>query len=109
MARLAMSSVEVTLMGHRPAAEGRGRGFHALEEEQLMPPILQSLFSAEELMAMAGLMIPTATRTNRIGMLSAMRANAPAEAFGAILALTVQPNLSADDVAHLSEGLGLAA
>lgn len=98
---------------------------HMAEEEQLMLPILQSLFSDEELMALedaivsqippdemmavAGLMIPAATRTDRIGMLSALRANAPAEAFGAILALAVRPNISADDFAHLSEGLGLAA
>lgn len=98
---------------------------HMAEEEQLMLPILQSLFSDEELMALedaivsqippeemlavAGLMIPAATRTDRIGMLSALRANAPAEAFGAILAVSVQPNISADDFAHLSEGLGLAA
>ena len=98
---------------------------HMAEEEQLMLPILQSLFSDEELMALedaivsqippdemmavAGLMIPAATRTDRIGMLSAMRANAPAEAFGAILAVAVQPNLSADDFTHLSQGLGLAA
>lgn len=98
---------------------------HMAEEEQLMLPILQSLFSDEELMALedaivsqippeemvavAGLMIPAATRTDRISMLSALRANAPAEAFGAILAVAVQPNISADDFAHLSEGLGLAA
>lgn len=98
---------------------------HMAEEEQLMLPILQSLFTDEELsaledaivsqippeemMAVAGLMIPAATRTDRIGMLSAMRANAPAEAFGAIMAMAVQPNISADDFAHLSEGLGLAA
>ena len=98
---------------------------HMAEEEQLMLPILQSLFSDEELMALedaivsqippeemvavASLMIAAATRTDRIGMLSAMRANAPAEAFGAILSVAVRPNISADDFAHLSEGLGLAA
>lgn len=98
---------------------------HMAEEEQLMLPILQSLFTDEELMALedaivsqippeemvavAGLMIPAATRTDRISMLSALRANAPAEAFGAILAVAVQPNISAEDFAHLSEGLGLAA
>lgn len=98
---------------------------HMAEEEQLMLPILQSLFSDEELIALedailsqippeemiavTGLIIPAATRTDRVAMLSALRANAPAEAFGAILALAVQPNISADDFAHLSEGLGLAA
>jgi len=98
---------------------------HMAEEEQFMLPILQSLFTDEELMdmedrivsglapeemvAVARLMIPAATRTDRLAMLGAMRANAPAEAFAAIIGLAAQPTLSPADFAHLSEGLGLAA
>lgn len=98
---------------------------HMAEEEQFMLPILQSLFTDEELIHMedcivsalppeemvtfARLMIPAATRTDRLAMLGAMRANAPAEAFAAIIDLAAQPTLSKADFAHLSEGLGLAA
>lgn len=98
---------------------------HMAEEEQLMLPILQSLFTdaelmdmedrivsglaPEEMIAVARLMIPAATRTDRLSMLGAMRANAPAEAFAAIIGLAAQPTLSEADFAHLSEGLGLAA
>ncbi|HEX5380460.1 MAG TPA: hemerythrin domain-containing protein [Phenylobacterium sp.] len=98
---------------------------HMAEEEQFIMPILQSLFTDEELagmedrilsalapeemVAMGRMMIPAATRTDRISMLGALRANAPAEAFGAIIELAARPALSPADFAHLSEGLGLAA
>jgi hypothetical protein len=98
---------------------------HMAEEEQFMLPILQGLFTDEELMdmedrivsgmgpeemiAVARLMIPAATRADRLAMLGALRANAPAEAFAAIIGLAAQPTLSEADFAHLSEGLGLAA
>ena len=98
---------------------------HMAEEEQFMLPILQSLFTDEELremedritgglapeamIAVARLMIPAATRTDRLAMLGAIRANAPAEAFAAIIGLAARPTLSEADFAHLSEGLGLAA
>jgi hypothetical protein len=88
-----------------------------------MLPILQSLFTdaelmdmedrivsglaPEEMIAVARLMIPAATRTDRLVMLGAMRANAPAEAFAAIIDLAARPSLSAADFAHLSDGLGL--
>jgi hypothetical protein len=98
---------------------------HMAEEEQFMLPILQSLFTDDELremeeritgglapeamIAVARLMIPAATRTDRLAMLGAIRANAPAEAFDALIGLAAQPTLSEADVIHLSEGLGLAA
>lgn len=98
---------------------------HMAEEEQLMLPILQSLFtddelshmedrivsalSPEEMVVFASLMIPAATRSDRLAMLDAIRANAPAEAFAAIIGHAARPTLSAADFAHLAEGLGLAA
>ena len=98
---------------------------HMAEEEQLMLPVLQSLFTDEELQGIEDrilstltpdeiigfgrFMIPAATRPGRIALLSAMRANAPAEAFAAILQLSARPSLSSADYAHLCEGLGLAA
>lgn len=98
---------------------------HMAEEEQFMLPILQSLFTDEDLLDMEDrivsshapeemifacrLMIPAATRSDRVAMLGAMRANAPAEAFAAIIDEAARPSLSAADFAHLSEGLALDA
>jgi hypothetical protein len=98
---------------------------HMAEEEQLMLPILQSLFTDEELAAIEDrilaalspdelvtfgrMMIPAATPQDRIVLLSAIRANAPAEAFGLIMDATAKPTLSPADYAHLCDGLGLAA
>lgn len=96
---------------------------HMAEEEQLMLPILQSLFSDEELMgiedrimshltpqemvAFGRMIIPAAGPAERIAMLSGLRANAPAEAFEAILELAARPTLAADEFNHLLQGLGL--
>jgi hypothetical protein len=98
---------------------------HMAEEEQMMLPVLQSLFTDEELQGIedriiSGLspeevvgfgqfMIPAATRADRIALLSAMRANAPAEAFAAIMEHAAKPSLSPADYAHLCQGLGLKA
>lgn len=98
---------------------------HMAEEEELMLPVLQSLFTDEELsgvedailsalspediVAFGRLMIPAATRADRISLLSAMRANAPAEAFAAIMEHSARPTLSPADYAHLCRGLGLEA
>lgn len=98
---------------------------HMAEEEQLMLPVLQSLFtdeelagiedrilsalSPEEIVGFGRLMIPAATRADRIALLSAMRANAPAEAFAAIMDLSARPTLCHADYAHLCSGLGIAA
>ncbi len=98
---------------------------HMAEEEELMLPVLQSLFtdaelsgiedgilsalSPEEIVGFGRLMIPAATRADRIALLSAMRANAPAEAFSAIMQMSARPTLSPADYAHLCRGLGLEA
>ncbi|MBU7590603.1 MAG: hypothetical protein KAF42_15485 [Sphingopyxis terrae] len=95
---------------------------HMAEEEQLFLPILQSLFSDAELMdiedrimsrvsqdelaAYGRIMLPAATRTERIAMLGAIRANAPADAFVGLLQATARPSLSPDDYRHLCGGLG---
>jgi hypothetical protein len=96
---------------------------HMAEEEQMILPVLQSLFTNEELASIedqiiSGLspeevvgfgryMIPAATRADRIALLSGIRANAPAEAFEAIMELSARPTLSAEDFDHLCLGLGL--
>lgn len=98
---------------------------HMAEEEQLMQPVLQSLFTDEELIeiertivsglspqekiATGRFMIPAATRAERIAFLSEVRAGAPAPAFEAIMNLAARPTLSEADYAHLCEGLGLEA
>ena len=119
-------------------AEGRGRALHSLylrfvrfmaddfahmaEEEELMMPVLQSLFSDEELVAIEGqivaglspqekvsfgrFMIPAATPADRIAFLGGVRANAPAEAFQAMIELSARPSLSPRDFTRLCEGLG---
>lgn len=96
---------------------------HMAEEEQVVLPVLQALFSDTELMgiedrimsrvtpaemvAMGRLLIPAATREERISMLSALRANGPAGAFDAILEQAARPALSAEEFSHLARGLGL--
>jgi hypothetical protein len=98
---------------------------HMAEEEQLILPVLQSLFTDDELrgiedriisglapdevIAFGRAMIPAATRRERIVLLDAMRANAPAEAFTAILAQSARPTLDDADYVHLCEGLGIEA
>jgi len=96
---------------------------HMAEEEQIILPVLQSLFTDEELieiehrivsaippeqmMGFGALMIPAATRAGRIELLTGIRAGAPPEAFAAIIEVAARPNLSEADFAHLSAGLGL--
>lgn len=98
---------------------------HMAEEEQLVLPVLQSLFADDELieiedrimsrvspdeMVIYGrLMIPAATREERISLLDAIRANAPAEAFHGIMEAAARPTLSPADFEHLCSGLGMAA
>jgi hypothetical protein len=98
---------------------------HMAEEEELLLPMLQSLFTDEELsdiedhilsglspdeiVAFGRLMIPAATRADRISLLSAVRANAPAEAFEAIMTFAARPSLCHGDYVHLCLGLGLPA
>jgi hypothetical protein len=98
---------------------------HMAEEEQLILPVLQGLFTDDELrgiedriisglepdevIAFGRTMIPAATRPERIILLDALRANAPAEAFAAILTQSARPTLDDADYVHLCEGLGIAA
>jgi hemerythrin-like domain-containing protein len=97
---------------------------HMAEEEQLVLPVLQSLFSNAELqdiedrivgdltpadmIAFGRFLIPAATRPERIALLTAIRASAPAAAFDAILEHAARTRLAAAEFAHLCEGLGIA-
>ncbi|WCL53315.1 hemerythrin domain-containing protein [Gimibacter soli] len=63
----------------------------------------------EEMMAYMRLMLPAISPADRLGMLTGIRAGAPAEAFQAILQLAARPSLSAEDFAWLSTELGKAA
>ncbi|MDB5466210.1 MAG: hemerythrin family protein [Phenylobacterium sp.] len=98
---------------------------HMAEEEQLILPVLQSLFTdqelasiedhilsgltPEELITFGRLMIPAATPRDRVAFLGAIRANAPAEAFGAIMEMAAKASLAPGDYARLCDGLRLAA
>lgn len=98
---------------------------HMAEEEQVILPVLQSLFSdaelqgiedrimsglsAEDMIGFGRILIPAANREERIALLSAVRATAPAPAFEAILTLSAKPTLSDPDWRHLAAGLGVAA
>ncbi|MDB5450724.1 MAG: hypothetical protein JWQ52_1852, partial [Phenylobacterium sp.] len=98
---------------------------HMAEEEQLFLPVLLCLFSDEELASIEDhilsdltpdeliifgrLMIPAATPRDRVVFLGAIRANAPAEAFGAIMEMAAKVSLAPADYARLCDGLGLAA
>ena len=90
---------------------------HMAEEEQVMLPVLQSLFTDTELQAIedriladtaphdmvsgARMMVPAYNRKERFELLSTVRATAPAEAFDAILERAVRPLLSKEDWDHL--------
>ena len=95
---------------------------HMAEEEQLILPILQSLFTdaellgiedrivsavpAEQKIAFGRVMIPAATQDERVCLLEAIRANSPAEVFLAIMKQSAQPSLSDADYADLCARLG---
>ena len=97
---------------------------HMAEEEQLILPVLQSLFTNEELMAIEAeivaaleprhlmtfgrAMIPAATRSERLVMVGNIRAHAPPQAFQALMELSARPSLNDSDFAHLCEGLGIS-
>lgn len=96
---------------------------HMNEEETETWPLLCSLYSDEELMQLEGqiigsltpeqsmafmsIMIPAINKSQRGALLGGIKANAPAEAFNAIMEHAAQPNLSSDDFADLSGRLGL--
>jgi hypothetical protein len=96
---------------------------HMNEEETVTWPLLCSLYSDEELIEMEGqivgsltpeqtmafmsIIVPAMNKTLRAEYLGGMKANAPAEAFNAVIEHAVRPNLSAGDFADLSTRLGL--
>jgi hypothetical protein len=98
---------------------------HMAEEEQLIMPVLQSLFTdaelidievrikaslkPEELIAMGRFMLPASNRHERLALMSGVKAAAPPEAFQAVLNLAARPTLPEADFAELCERLGLAA
>lgn len=98
---------------------------HMAEEEQVILPVLQCLFtdaelqgiedrimsglSPEDMIGFGRILIPAANRQERIALFSAVRANAPAPAFEAILTLSAKPALSEGDWRDLAAGLGVVA
>lgn len=98
---------------------------HMYEEEAVTAPQLWRLFSDAELQAIemaiiAGLtpaenigymrlMLPAMTPQQRAGLLSGMKAGAPAEAFDAVIELAAKPCLPAHDFRRLATDIGLAA
>jgi len=96
---------------------------HMNKEETVTWPLLCSLYSDEELMEMEGqiigsltpeqtmafmsIIVPAINRTQRAKFLGGMKANAPVEAFNAVIEHAVRPNLSAGDFADISTRLGL--
>ena len=97
---------------------------HMAEEETVVWPQLCALFTDEELagieMAIIGeltpeenigfmrLMLPAMNPSERAGLLTGMKANAPPEAFAAVIDLAARPTLAANDFAELQR-LGLVA
>lgn len=98
---------------------------HMAEEEQLIMPVMQSLFTDEELieietsiraaippedlMAVGALMVPAQTPQDRLVLLKEIQHIAPPEAFGPLLDVTARATLSEGDWVRLCEGLGVAA
>lgn len=96
---------------------------HMAEEEQVILPVLQSLFSdaelqaiedriisgvsPEDLVACARMVMPAFTQQERVDLLMMVRANAPVEAYEAVLDLAVRPSLSDEDWSHLLRTLTL--
>jgi len=97
---------------------------HMAHEETVIWPQLCALFSDEELadlemrivaslspnetLAVMRVMLPAMAPEERIGLLSGMKAGAPAEAYQAVIAQAAKPTLATADFAEL-ERLGLAA
>lgn len=97
---------------------------HMAEEETVVWPQLCALFTDEELagiemtiiggltpdenIAFMRLMLPAMNPAERAGLLTGMKANAPAEAFAAVIELAARPTLPANDFAELQR-LGLVA
>lgn len=94
---------------------------HMLEEETVHNDALWRHFSDAELMAVEGdiiaslapekvirfmrLMVPAISRDERAMLLGGMKADAPAEAFAAVMELAVRPTLSIEDLHDLERRL----
>lgn len=97
---------------------------HMYFEETAHNAVLWACYSDEELAALEGRlvaslppeemllimrwMVPALSHGERVGLLSSMRANAPAPVFGMVLG-AVQPHLNQRDWGKLSHALGLPA
>lgn len=134
LARL-MAGLENAAVAERPAHGHRlylafsafvAEDFHHMhEEETVTGPVLRQLFSDEDLQAIEmtiiasltpeeniaymRLMLPAMTPAERAGLLSGMKAGAPAEAFAAVIERAARPTLQARDFDRLAGELGLAA
>lgn len=134
LARLT-AAVEAAPIAERPAHGHRlylafsafvAEDFHHMHEEEVVTgPILQRLFSDEDLQAIEmtiiasltpdeniaymRLMLPAMTPAERAALLSGMKAGAPAEAFAAVIELAAKPTLKARDFDRLADELGIAA
>jgi iron-sulfur cluster repair protein YtfE (RIC family) len=98
---------------------------HMADEEQLILPVLQSLFtdaeliemedriraalSPDQMMQIARNMIPAATPAERAGMMAGVRASAPPPVFDALMNGCARPTLSADEYARLCADVGVPA
>jgi hypothetical protein len=98
---------------------------HMAQEEQIVGPLLQSLFTDRELQAMEAAivgsmppeeamvavakMIPAMNPGERAAFLAFVRETAPPEAFGAMVAIAARPTLPANDWLDLAGRLGIAA
>lgn len=98
---------------------------HMAQEEQVVNPLLHTLFADAELQAMEAaivasmspddsmaalaMMIPAINPDERVAFLGFVRATAPAEAFAAVIEVAAKPNLAANDWVDLAGRLGLAA
>jgi hypothetical protein len=94
---------------------------HMAEEEQLILPVLQSLFTdeelidieirikqalaPEELVSFGRMMLPASTRAERVEMCAGIRAMAPPPAFAAIMDHAARPSLTPADFQHLCAAL----
>lgn len=81
-----------------------------LSDEQLAELEMRIVASLapDEMIAVMRIMLPAMSPEERIGLLTGMKADAPPEAYSAVITLAAEPTLSADDFAQLNR-LGLAA
>lgn len=98
---------------------------HMNEEETVAWPILCEIFTDDELAAIEmeivgslppekaivfmQIMIPAMNPQERAGLLNGMKANAPAEAFDAVIEFAARPTLSPEEFERLTADLDLAA